>query len=419
MIKQVISINRKKFATGLFWQPVSVGSASSSYARILAKNIDKKYNLYVEYKSMVGLTSSRTGARSGMPSAAAEIVDALSEFISFLGVFQSGNAFYLVAVRNGIIIKDVLFEDAVHARKEYAEMAAMPDWGALFAPESWGMPRSQEKLLSDIISGKTHVTRLRYVSLIKSFIPSFLFIVLFLSLGIYLFRGPMHDVFDGKKEVKLNPELAAEYKRQIELKNKELDEQFNIKPIEVEPLVRPFDYLPNMYERADLCYRAIGFVMQPITGWNQTHTKCDENYVSATFTRDFGTLNEFYDMGAKLMPGSIVQQMNEDEVIVRVKLPDLQTSPGIDNRDGVTVARDIATNFQQINTNADINLVSDTVTNGVESETFNVIEIAASSKLIPSEFIQVFNGFSGVYITSVVWNVKTRTWKYEVIIYAR
>ena len=419
MIKQVISVNRKKFATGLFWQPVTVGSASSNYARILAKNVGKKYNLYAEYKSMIGLTNSHDGARFGMPSAAAEIVNSLSEFISFLGVFSVDNGFYLVAVRNGVIIKDVLYQDATIARKEYADLAAMPDWGALFAPASWGMPRSQEKFLSDIISGIGFVARLKYISFVKSFIPSFLFIFSFSALLFYLFNVPMRGVFNTPKENKLNPELAAEYKRQIELKNKELDEKFDINPVEVEPLVRPYDYLPDVAARADLCYRAIGFVMQQIAGWNQTHTKCDENYVSATFTRDFGTLNDFYTYGAEIMPGAVVQQVSEDEVIVRVKLPEIKTSASIDERDSVTVARDIATNFQQIDTNSDINIVSDTVTNGVESETFNVVEVGASSKLIPSEFMQVFNGFDGVYMTSVVWNVKTRTWKYEVIVYTK
>ena len=111
MIKQTITVNHKKYATGLFWQPLGVGITAHSYAKQLSKNTDKKYNLFTEYKSMIGLTNSRDGARVGMISAAVEIINSLSELVSFLGVFRAGNYFYLVAVRNGIIIRDVLIEN--------------------------------------------------------------------------------------------------------------------------------------------------------------------------------------------------------------------------------------------------------------------------------------------------------------------
>ena len=68
---------------------------------------------------------------------------------------------------------------------------------------------------------------------------------------------------------------------------------------------------------------------------------------------------------------------------------------------------------------AEINAVTDTLTNGVQTETVNVVEISATSKLIPAEFMNIFADFGGVYMPSVVWNVKTRNWNYEVIIYTK
>ena len=416
MIKQNITVHHKKFATGLFWQPVSVGNTAFNYARQLAKNT--KYTLFTEYKSMIGLTNSRNGARYGIPSAAAEIVDNFADLVSFLGVFQADNGFYLVAVRNGIIIRDILLDSEITARNMYTELSNIPDWGALFAPASWGMPRSQEKFLIDIIKNN-NVARLRNISIVKSLTPSIFFIAVFVIGLIYFLHSPMGENIIPKKKAVIDPELAAEYKRQIELKNKELDEQFHIVKKEIEPLNRPYEHLPDVMERAALCYKAIGFVMQPITGWNQTYTKCDEQYVSATFKRDFGTLNEFYEIGAELMPGAIVQQLSEDEILVRVKLPELKTISSLDERDQVTAMRDITTNFQKINTKLNITGVNDTITNGEESEKINVIEVSASSKMIPSEFMNVFNEFGGVYMTSVNWNANTKTWNYEVIVYTK
>ena len=418
MIKQVISVHRKQFATGLFWQPVSVGVTPANYARQLVKNSDKKYTLFAEYKSMVGLGDTHDGVRLGMSSAAAEIVDSLSEFVSFLGVFKTGAYYYLVAVRNGIIIRDILLETETEARNLYAELSNIPDWGALFAPQSWGMPKSQEKTLPEII-GYGSVAKLRQISLVKALLPSVFFIILFIVGVVYLLKSPLLENITPKKTTQLNPELVEEYKRQVELKNAELDKQYNIVKNEIKPIQYPYNYLPDVMERAKLCYKAIAFVMQPVAGWNQTFATCDENYVSATFIRNFGTLNDFYTIGGDLMPGAIVQQMSEDEIIVRAKLPQLPTYASLDERDQVTAMRDIASFFQQVNINANINGVSDTISNGEETDVVNVIEIGASSKLVPSEFMHAFNGFEGVYMSAVSWNAKTRVWNYEVVIYTK
>ncbi len=416
MIKQTITVRHKKYATGLFWQPLGVGNTPHGWAKQLARNANKKYNLYTDYKSMIGVTNSHDGARIGMPSAAIEVLNSLSELSSFLGVFQSGEYFYIIAVRNGIIIRDILIDQESTARKTFNELLKLPDWGALFAPSVWGIPKSQEKQLSDLIKHNA-ITRLHPISVAKSVIPSLIFALLFVLFGVYVLNRPISQ--DGVHKPNLNTELAAEYRRQIELKKQEIVEKKLEQEAKVQKFEYPYDKLPNVQERANLCYKAIAFVMQPIPGWNQTYAKCDTEYVSATFTRDFGTLNDFYVYGADLMPGAVVQQVSENEIIVRVKLPILKTYSSLDERDQISVVRDITTNFQKININADIQTVTDTVLNKNKTEEIHVIEVSAVSKLIPSEFMHVFDDFQGVYMTAVSWHANTRTWNYEVIIYTK
>ena len=416
MIKQIITVRRKKFATGLFWQPVGLGAAARNVAKQLAKTSNKKYNLFAEYKSMVGLANTHDGAHIGMQSAAAQIVDSLSEFVSFLAVFNVDTRFYLVAVRNGIIIRDILIENQEEARKLYTELASLPDWGALIAPSSWGIPKSQDKNISDLIEGDS-IARLRPIGFMKTVFPSILLSILFILFGVYILSNPVKPVSD--KGANLNTELANEYRRQIELKKQEILDKKLAEEAAIANFEYPYDKLPDVFERANLCYQAIAFVMQPVAGWNQTFAKCDGEYVSATFARDFGTLNDFYEIGGELMPGALVQQISEDEIIVRVKLPALKTYSSLDERDPETVARDIATLFQQINTRADINNVTDTILNNGNAEILNVTEVAVSSKLIPSEFMYAFKDFGGVYMTSVSWRANTRTWNYEVIVYTK
>lgn len=416
MIKQVVTVNHKKYATGLFWQPLRVGNTAQNYARQLAKNGDKKYTLYVGYKSMVGLTDTREGANAGMPSAAIEIVSALSDLVSFLGVFQvDNNNYYLIAVRNGVIIRDILLTDAQSARKLFMQMVEIPDWGALFAPASWGIPKSQEKQLSDLMGQGANV-KLHEISTVKSMIPTIVFLILFAIFGYVVLKNSVINQNANKPTI--NAEKIAEYKKQIEEKTQKMTEK--IMPVITEQSVDyAYNHLPNVKERAELCYRAIAFVMQPVMGWNQTYARCDEEYVSANFSRDFGTLNDFYDIGGDLMPGAMVQQMSDDEIVVRVKLPALKTYSSIDERDQTTLMRDVTTIFQQSNINANIQGVIDRVSNGGDTENIYVTEVGVSSKLIPPEFMRAFDEFDGVYMPSVTWRANTKVWNYEVVIYSK
>jgi len=414
-----VTIKRKKYATGLFWQPIGAGFGARTYARSLARAVDHKYNLYAEYRSMVGLGSRRAGHRSGMSAAAAEVMDSLTEFNSFLGVFPVGELFYLVAVRNGIILEDKVFARADDARAAYSRLAEFPDWNALFAPGAWGMPRAVERNLSDLITDSAHAT-IRRISRLSRIIVSGGVIALFIVGLSVFFREPLQQMMTPPQVAKINPELAAEYKRQIEEKNKELDKQFEIeKKLPPQPLVMPYDNLPDVATRANVCYQAIGFVMQPIYGWNQVSAECGETHATARFARSFGTLADFYQVATELMPASFVSEESSDSVSVRATLPNIQTYSSIDERDAETVVRAIQTIFQGISTNVDVNVVADVLTNGVETATLNVVEVGAESKMTPMQFMKIFDDFGGVYMTRCTWNVSARIWNYEVIIYVK
>lgn len=420
MANKVISVYRKKYAVGLFWQPAATGTPARIYARNLARGVDRKLNLYTEYHMMVGLGARRAGHRPGMPSAAANIMDAFSEYTSFLAVFQTERAFYLVAARNGIIIEDRLFDTEPAARDAYVALSEIPDWGALFAPSAWGMPRAAERSLSDVLNGASHAT-LHSISRFRTIMLSVALVVLFVLGLTAVFHDSIKQVFAPKTPIAtVDPELQAEYKRQLEEKARELDAQYEIeKAAPPEPIVMPYEILPDPMARAELCYQAIGFVMQPITGWNQTFAECGETHVVAEFRRSFGTLGEFYAAATELMPGAFVSEIDDDTLRVRATLPALPTVASVDERDPDTVLRDITTEFQGMSTNIDTEIVADTLTNGVDVATVNVIEVGAESKLVPMQYMEIFNEFGGVYMTRAAWDVRSRTWNYEVIIYAK
>ena len=420
MPSQVITIDRKKYAVGLFWQPTGAGYVARSYARMLARSVDKKLNLYTEYRGMVGLGAKKYGHRVGMNSVAAAVTEAFSEYTSFLAVFSVDKFFYLVAVRNGVILEDKLFEKEEEARTEYFRLSEVPDWGALFAPGAWGMPRAVERNLSDLLLQGPKII-LRPISRLFSGVLSLVLMLLFLFGIGWFFRIPLEQMVNPQPEIsEVSPEIAAEYQKQIEEKNKELDAQFNIQRSQKpEPIVLPYDYLPDPQKRAEVCYQAIAFLMQPIIGWNQVSVECREDYANVIFNRGFGTLGDFYLIASQIMPGVFVQKESDDSLYVRAKLPNVPTKASLDERDVETLTRDVVTAFQYSNMNAEIQMVIDTFTNGVDVVNLDVVEIAVQSKLDPIQFMKIFEEFGGVYMTLCAWDASTRIWNYEVRIYAK
>ncbi len=404
----------------MVWQPMMAGFTARNYARNLSKNIDRKLNLYTEYKGLIGLAAGKNGARAGMFSAAAEVMDAFSEYTSFLAVFSVANSFYMVAARNGVILVDRLFALESQAREEYTKMAEIPDWGALFAPSGWGVPRAAERNLSDLLVGRAHAM-LHTISRFKARAFSVIVLCMFAFALMFVFKDSVKQVFAPRPQVaQLNPELVAEYKRQIEQKEKELDEQFEIeKTPPPEPIIMPYEVLPNPQERAQQCYQAIAFMMQSIPGWNQTNVICGKNYAEAEFVRSFGTLDEFYTGLSELMPGALINEVNEDLLRVRVALPELNFYASQDERDVDTVVRDVVSAFQGIDTAVDVETAVDTLTNGVDVATVNLVQVGVATKLVPQQFMNVFEEFEGTYLVRASWNVRTRLWNYEVLIYAK
>ena len=417
-LSELLRVNKKRFAAGLFWQPVAVGYAPRKYAYTLSHNSKGKANLYVEYRSMIGLAARRRGYYAGMPSAAAEIVDALSEYSSFLAVFIADKKYYLIAVRNGVILADKLFNNEADARAEYAKFAKIPDWTAFIAPNAWGMPRAMEKDLNSLLPRKSKY-KLRAINLWWPRLFS-LFLMVFFICGFYiLFREPIEKMRT-PKTVQIDPELKAEYLRQIEEKNKELDDQFEIaKAPEPEPIVFPYSSLPNPDARAKQCYQAIGFLMQPIIGWAQSNAVCDEKTATVEFNRKYGSLDGFYSMAADFLPGATITELNDDSLSVTVALPEIELVASQDERDAETVERNVISLFQTLHSDVKTEIVVDTLTNGVETAKLSIVEIAASSKILPMQFTKMFEDFGGFYMTRCSWNAISRTWNYEVIIYAK
>ena len=423
MQNQVITISRKKYATGLFWQPVISGQNPRAFAANLAKSVDNKLNLFAEYRNMAGVSGRKMGHRARMSAAAANLAESFAEYSSFLAVFAVPQGFWIVALRNGVIIADRLYTTDDDAKREFTRLVVLPDWGALIEPSCWKVSRAIEKILDDVVMGSTSVT-LRPISNFRTNVVA-LAIVGVLAFGLFqLFRGPLVQMVSPQPQIaKINHDVIAEYKRQMEQRNRELDNMFPTTVRSVVPataqIPMPYDALPDKFARADLCWRAIGFLMQVIPGWVQTSVDCDMDTATAKLRRGYGTLADLYAAIPELMRGAEITELSESEVMLRVNLPILQTSASLEELDAESVMREINSILQLISANGDVRLSMEEVANNDRTAIINTVLAGIQSKLTPQEFIKIFDSLSGIAIPKISWDARTRTWNYEVKIYVK
>jgi hypothetical protein len=304
-------------------------------------------------------------------------------------------------------------------RAEFEKLADMPDWGARFAPSAWGISRTTERDANAVVAGLANATLKPINCSVKNLIILILAAALLLGVG-YLFRDTFMQIFAPRPQVvRIDPKIAEEYKRKIEEQRKiDAERMAAAVPPAPEPVVMPFDMLPGPAERAALCYQAAAFLMQPVSGWIQTNVECGETHANATFRRDFGTLNGFYEIATKLMPGAYVVEKSESEINARVKLPYLSRGVSRDAAGADNIVREVNTLFQRMDAAVETNVRIDPSPDGAAGGIF-VVEVGAASKLIPTEFMKIFEQFSGVYMPKVAWDARSKTWNYEVIIYAK
>jgi hypothetical protein len=156
-----------------------------------------------------------------------------------------------------------------------------------------------------------------------------------------------------------------------------------------------------------------------VPGWIQSGAQCRETSATVAFRRGFGSLGGFYEAAAELMPGAFVEEISESEIRLTAKLPELETRSSLEEKDAETIVREINTIFQRLDSAVDTGVEVDIVSNGAQTESVNVVEAGAKSKLAPPEFMKIFDDFRGVHMTLAEWDAREKTWNYEVIIYAK
>ncbi|MDR1207549.1 MAG: type 4b pilus protein PilO2 [Rickettsiales bacterium] len=416
-MQQVITIERKRYATGLFWQPLTNGQNARFFAHKIAKFVPGRVKFFTEYRGMVGVGSLALGHRRRMGVAAVEVMEALSEYNSFLAVFAVKQGMYLIAARNGIIITDRLYENEIDAKAEYEQLSTLPDWGVLVAPGYWSAPRSEEKLIEEVVSGESKQT-IQPVSNVGGWLLSIILVIAFLAGMFVMFKGPLVGfVADQGHKAKPDEAALAEYKRKMAQNDKLLVLPQTKDQVRIE---LPYENLPDMFLRAEQCRDAITALMRIIPGWNQVDAECLGTSATVHLHRTYGAITDVYDFVAAAMPGVDVIENSDSDIVLVAQLDRLHGESRLSEVPMDVVARSINSEFQLMGARVDVRPGIETVQGpGGITESVNVVLATAGSKLEPNEFIKIFKDYYAVALPSIRWTAHDRTWNYEVKIYVK
>ena len=419
----VITVSRRKYAAGLFWQPVIPHLSARENAAQISKAAKVDASLFIQYGVMIGVISRNGGARAGMPVAAAEVMDSFNEQ-TFLSAFNVKEGVWVLAVRGGIVIRDKVFKNTDDAKRAYSELNQMPDWNMLVAPSDWRAPGAVERRMSDFMTGKNK-HRLENISHAAAYFITAVLLFGFLVAGYVMFQDAIHRALAPRPhQLDIEPELIEEFQRRVA----EIHAPDAPPPPTIVRVPMPWEKLPDLHIRADLCHHAIAFLSQPITGWVVNSVSCEPDVAVAHLMRNFGTIGDLFAGVQELMPNTSIQETGGSDVVLTAKLPPLELRLDAPAHSANEIMTAVQSVFQRIDApvdfrrefySLDLPMLGENEIFDIDIETVPIVKITVTTKLQPREFIKIMYDIHGIDMPLVKWDNRNRNWKYEVIIFVK
>ncbi len=269
----VVSVGGQKYAVGLVWQPLQnlddpVMEIREAAESELGADI---YCMRPATTPQYGIGRTELGHKEGMPSLAAAVASALSNRGSVCAVFKVDAGWWLVAIRNDLILaeEDVVFANEADVQRAYAAMMAVPDWDLKIVPAEWNITGTEQRDLAKLIQGVRRV-RLKELNAVRR--TKFLLVIAILILVaviyvIYLLVGVWKDIFSSgitRTEIS-QPQILA--------------------PVRPEPeKPKPWEKVPDMSVFMNQCFYdtyQIRSILFP--GWSMGTIVCTPKQISTSW----------------------------------------------------------------------------------------------------------------------------------------
>lgn len=418
----VVTVDEQKYAVGLMWQPVqNIDDPNPEIRETMESEADA--DLYCLRQTSVmqyGVGRSILGHRDGMPSLAASVASALSQYESFCAVFQVQEGWWFVAVRNNLILaeEDVLFATEEEAQRAYTSMMAVPDWDACIVPASWNIEGTIQQSLEELVA-KGRKVRLQEINAAhRTYFLLFIAIIIVIALIglIYMLVGLWRSVFPPQTIQSVQTPQIIQPVAPAPEKPKPWE-----KMVDTEAFIQ--ECWDNIYQ-----IKSISF-----PGWKIGLISCTPEGITTTWSKDakegllswirFGiTEYQFTDLSVDVSQAGATATgtVTFDSLPVVASLPML--TPQQLREDLSEIQQSTGLNFQFAQQSLLDPPNRPDGTRPPNQKSYTYFSFATNSDYTPWEWIKFFEKFSGFELVKIEYNPSNDTttkWKYEGRIYAK
>ncbi|MCL2468741.1 MAG: type 4b pilus protein PilO2 [Alphaproteobacteria bacterium] len=288
MATGVVTVGRRQYASGLYWENSPSGRISQA-AKEAARQPSVRAAYYAARAGnkqgrvpQFGLAPETPGLKSDMPSLAGCLAN--QQPGSWIGAFRLREGVSLVIVRDDLIVPDgdLFFNDETEARDHLYQEMGVGGFQRTYAPDSWGVPGADTMPLALLLNDKTDI-RLRSVELSKAAKIGFLIgtvVVLLIVAGSWWYQA------DKAKQAELRRQQMEALERMRRAKSP-LD-PFGGGPPEYPKPVRKWENEPRPLEIIEACRKALEKVSTRIAGWRTDSHKCTPGTLTVRWARSTG-----------------------------------------------------------------------------------------------------------------------------------
>jgi hypothetical protein len=285
----IVTIGRRQYASGLYWEISSSGRISQT-AKEAARQPSVQAQFYAARAGtktgrvpQFGLSQGDEGHQSGMPALAACLAN--QQPGSWAGAFRLREGTAVVVIRDDLVVPDgdLFFADETEARDRLLQEMALGGLQKVYAPETWGISGADSMPVALLLNDSTEV-KLRTVALSQKTVMVFgglgLIILLLLGSGWYIQQEK-----DRKEALRLINEEALNRARRDAQK---LLPSFVQGQPEYPPPERKWEKRPVPLDVMRACQEAFNKAPVAVAGWNLGNVKCNETSLTETWSRTGG-----------------------------------------------------------------------------------------------------------------------------------
>lgn len=289
MASGVVTVGRRQYASGLYWENSPSGRISQA-AKEAARQPGHQATFFAVRPGgksgrvpQFALSQSVNEHKVGMPVLAGCLAN--QQPGSWAGAFRLREGTAVVVVRDDLIVPDgdQFFMDETEARDRLLQEMALGGLQRIYAPETWGVPGADTMPISLLINERTDI-KLRSVSVSSRGLMAvgvgLLALLLLLGLGWYIQR--QNELAEEEQQRSLQALERAKLEAQ------KMMPSFMQAPPKYPPPERKWEKHPRPIEVFKACEAGLAKVPAGVAGWQLVAMSCDASSLSTNWMRTTG-----------------------------------------------------------------------------------------------------------------------------------